>query len=138
MKKSIYLLVVCSSILFLGCKKNPDDNLSGTYSLKLDESRNMPENGKAGLLSLVELQDNRCPENIFCLTSGMSFLKIKLIDQKKQQVLQFCFDVCDRRDQVVRLNGTYYTIRLENVLPLPPGGSATHRPTATFTISKIE
>ncbi len=134
---SIIFACLVGLMLYPACKKDFSSNLSGVYELSLNTPQNMPTNGNGATITLLEIVDNRCPPNVFCLTTGISYIKLKFDDKKSEQIFQLCFELCDDKQKLVRLNGDYYFIHMERLTAIDNSSSTQINRMPVVSVRKI-
>ena len=74
-------------------------------------------------MTVIAIEDSRCPINASCVTAGFAMIKIKFEDEAKEQTIALCKGGCSiaaipTRDIIV-LNGNRYELELEDITPYP-------------------
>lgn len=93
-------------------------SFNSQFELKLDEKVFLPKAKKELTVSLVNINDNRCPENVQCITAGKAVAEIKLTSKDGSQAITEL--VLDQKTStgdttMVSLNETNYLIILSEV-----------------------
>ncbi|TKC10899.1 hypothetical protein FA048_12075 [Pedobacter polaris] len=126
-----FIAFILTILVFVqACKKGNSSDLSGTYEVSLDQTKQMPENGTSATLTLINVDDTRCPINANCVSAGYVLIKVKFRDKNGEQTIEICANDClDKvlRKNTIVLNGVSYTLKLMEVSPFPD----TSRPAST-------
>ena len=136
--QSITLILLICCAMQLGCKKDVSLDLSGTYSIKLNHTKNIPYKGKAATITVNTISDSRCPSNAVCVRAGDASVKLTIEDAKQKQVVELCKGDCGYTSKPgvkeLVLNDVLYTVTLDDVTPYPGEKNATQ--TAVISIKK--
>lgn len=122
--KSIQTYVMLLAIVsFIGCKKQTDIDLSGSYTIKSGETLLLPKNRKGAMLTASEFTDSRCPSNAICVWEGVGTGKFKFNDNIGAQTLELCIGACavvsKPKTQEIILNNITYKVELAALNPYP-------------------
>lgn len=87
------------------------------FELKLDERVFLPKAKKELAVSLLNISDNRCPENVQCITAGKATAEIKLSSKEgSETVTKLVLDQSATADTIsVTLDNTNYSIILSEI-----------------------
>lgn len=88
------------------------------FELKLDEKVFLPKARKELSVSLVNINDNRCPENVQCVTAGSATAEIKLTSKAgSEAVTKLVLDQSPNASDTIAviLDETNYSIILSEV-----------------------
>lgn len=87
------------------------------FELKLDEKVFLPKAKKELAVSLISINDNRCPENVQCITAGKATAEIRLTSKEgSEAVTKLVLDQSANADTIsVVLDETNYSIILSEV-----------------------
>ena len=137
---SLIALIACISFGYLGCKKQTDLDLSGTYILKSGQSLSIPTNRNLASLTAAELTDSRCPANAICVWEGIGTGKFIFKDNTKEQTIELCIGACavvsKPKTPEIILNSITYTVELTSLNPFPGTGTANETVKATILLKK--
>ena len=88
------------------------------FELKLDEKVFLPKAKRELVVSLVNINDNRCPENVQCMTAGNAIAEIKLTSKDgSEAITKLVLDqAANATDTIsVTLDDTNYSVILSEV-----------------------
>ena len=88
------------------------------FELKLNEKVFLPKAKKELVVSLVNINDNRCPENVQCITAGNATAEIKLTSKEgSEAITKLVLDQsANATDTIsVTLDETNYSVILSEV-----------------------
>jgi hypothetical protein len=88
------------------------------FELKLDEKVFLPKAKRELVVSLVNINDNRCPDNVQCITAGNAMAEIKLTSKDgSEAVTKLVLDQsANATDTIsVTLDQTNYSVILSEV-----------------------
>lgn len=90
---------------------------NAVFELKLDERVFLPKAKKELAVSLLNINDNRCPENVQCITAGKATAEIKLTNKEgSETVTKLVLDNASDTDTIsVTLDKASYSIILSEV-----------------------
>lgn len=142
-----FLFLAFISLLALGCAPEraqgtpPDESLRAGLDEKIRlgvaDSVLFQDGNNRFWLRLHQLDDNRCPLEVNCITGGKASVLLHL--EIQPEVLQFCIG-SDCREQnnsgLVEYNNERYTIVLEEVSPYPQEGNEQTPKQAIFKIKR--
>lgn len=103
---------------YIATEDSKSASFNTAFELKLDEKVFLPKSKKELSVSLVTLSDNRCPENVQCITAGKAIAQIKLTNKQGSEaiaklVLEQSADVSDTI--AVTLDEKQYSVILKEV-----------------------
>lgn len=109
--------VLLTSQGYKGREAEKTASFNTPFELKLDEKVYLPKAKKELAVSLVNINDNRCPENVQCITAGKATAEIKLIDKEGSElVTKLVLENASDTDTIsVTLNKTNYSVILNEV-----------------------
>ncbi len=87
------------------------------FELKLDEKVYLPKAKKELAVSLITINDNRCPENVQCVTAGKAVAEVKLTSKVGSEVVTKLVleNSADKDTIAVTLDKANYSIILSEV-----------------------
>src|SRR6478672_8426523 len=97
---------------YKGRELNKTASFNTPFELKLDEKVFLPKAKKELEVSLVTINDNRCPENVQCLTAGKATAEIKLVSKEGSEIVtKLELNQASAADTItVPLNKTNYSV----------------------------
>lgn len=103
---------------YIAPEESKSASFNTAFELKLDEKVFLPKSKKELSVSLVTISDNRCPENVQCITAGKAIAEIKLTNKQGSEaitklVLEQSATASDAI--AVTLDGKNYTVVLSEV-----------------------
>lgn len=109
--------VLLTSQSYKGRESDKTAAFNTPFELKLDEKVFLPKAKKELTVSLVNINDNRCPENVQCITEGKATAEIKLTNKEgSEAVTKLVLEQSAEADTIsVVLNETQYSIILNEV-----------------------
>jgi hypothetical protein len=120
MKKTILLALIC--IAAISCEKKddaaPQPDLNA-ISLSYQKATTVRTSGTDLKVELKEVNDSRCPINANCVSMGSAKLVFSISDASNQVNVDFEFKGDSKNEQVFKLGGTAYVLRVTEVLPYP-------------------
>ncbi len=124
LRKILNILFILA--LFTSCNKDEPDwvPINATFTLELNEQVKVIENNKRALyVSVVEIEDNRCPSDVICVRAGEALVKVIIEDIRNSQFnTLLCIGECSPSIKNIRSFVFYnleYTIQLIEVIPYP-------------------
>ncbi len=123
MKKIFFLVGVLVSML--ACQKNEDATIPQapieTVSIGAARETAVATNNTELKVTLLTVNDSRCPVNANCISAGTALLKFAVSDQEsKIEVVMNFSSALETANQVdFKLNGTSYRMSVTEVLPYP-------------------
>ncbi|MES2873057.1 MAG: hypothetical protein V4708_04995 [Bacteroidota bacterium] len=85
MTGAITLLITSQSYISSRDVKSAPFNTA--FEIKLDEEVFLPKSKKELSVSLLNVTDNRCPENVRCITGGKAVAQIKLTNKHGSEAI---------------------------------------------------
>lgn len=117
--KAILLSVIAILTILLlvqSCEKPGTSSLTGTHLLNKDKPKSVGGANQEIVITLVSLNDNRCPPNMQCFWEGYATADIKFKDENQEQTLTLCMLGCavvaKPSQQSIVLDGINYTVKL--------------------------
>lgn len=103
---------------YIAPEESKSASFNSVFELKLDEKVFLPKSKKELSVSLITISDNRCPENVQCITAGKAVAQIKLTNKEgsetiKELVLEQSAASSDTIE--VKLDGKNYYVILNEV-----------------------
>jgi hypothetical protein len=132
--RPLFLSIMLGSIVFFSACEKTDratSDLSGTYKIMLDQTIDLPKEGK---LTFSKFVDERCPPNANCVRSGPAIATLVFADSKINESFQLCFIGCDDMAKTITSNGIKYRIKLAEAPPASPWGYIIITVPTTITI----
>jgi hypothetical protein len=120
MKKTILLALIC--IAAISCEKKDDASPQpdlNAISLSYQKATTVRTSGTDLKVELKEVNDSRCPINANCVSMGSAKLVFSISDASNQVNVDFEFKGDSKNEQVFKLGGTAYVLRVTEVLPYP-------------------
>jgi len=111
-------VIVLASQSFLPGEASKTAPFNTPFDLKLDEKVFLPKARKELVVSLTSINDNRCPENVQCITAGNATAEIKLISKNGSEVVKkLVLDQSENASDTisVTLDQTNYSVILSEV-----------------------
>jgi hypothetical protein len=121
--RPLFLSIMLGSIVFFSACEKTDratSDLSGTYKIMLDQTIDLPKEGKKARLTFSKFVDERCPPNANCVRSGPAIATLVFADSKINESFQLCFIGCDDMAKTITSNGIKYRIKLAEAPPAIP------------------
>ena len=111
---------------FISCNKDEPEwvPINSTFILELNEQVKVIENNNRALyVSVVEIEDSRCPSDLVCVRAGEASVKVIIEDTRNSQFnTLLCIGDCSPSIKDIRSFVFYnieYTIQLIEVNPYP-------------------
>ncbi len=103
---------------YIAAEESKTAAFNTAFELKLEEKVFLPKSKKELGVSLLSIADNRCPENVQCITGGKAVAQIKLTNKEgseaiKELVLEQSASSSDTIE--VSLDGKNYSVILNEV-----------------------
>lgn len=103
-------------VLVQSCEKAENANLVGTHLLKKDKPKSVLGSNQKIDITLVSINDSRCPPDVQCVWEGYATADIKFKDENQEQTLSLCMLGCTvaakPKQQSIVLDGINYTVKL--------------------------
>jgi hypothetical protein len=103
-------LIFNITILMIFSCNGLNQNL-GVYNLRLNESQKIKELGNQ--IEVLEIQDSRCPKGANCITEGFARIKVKVIEDKSEKIIEF------RTDNKKEIFTDYFQYKIIDLIPYP-------------------
>ena len=110
--------LLLSSQGFIDPRESKTASFDSVFEIKLDEKVFLPKVKKELSVSLLNVIDNRCPENVQCITAGKAVAEIKLTNRKgSEAITKLVLDQsANATDTIaVTLDETNYSVILNEV-----------------------
>lgn len=138
MKRAGFIFLFISS--FYGC--NPDEpaivRIDDWFIIGIGEKVKIVDRNHALFLSLVEIEENRCPSDAFCVQAGQVLIKVVIEDTRNSQFSALlCLGNCSPSISNMKSFIFYnieYTIELKEVNPFP---TTTNRENVQTVVIKL-
>ncbi len=116
----------------------PSVKLDESFSLAQQDSAYFSNRGTQFWMHVEKITDNRCPEDVNCITGGKTLVQLRL--ENSAEYASFCLGADCRKEELnsflVEQNNESYTIVLEEVRPYPKTGTETVEKQAIFKIKQ--
>lgn len=111
------LIGILTVLLFIqACEKQDRSLLASEHLLNKDETLTINKDQKEIKITLLAIQDSRCPPNVQCVWEGYGTALLKFQDDNKSQNITTCIGACElmamRPQETLVLNGIDYKIKL--------------------------
>ena len=139
-QKLVFLFLLVVLLNCCATEKNPPATvpLDHSFGLAIRDSVQISADGATFWLQLQTIEDNRCPEEVNCITGGKAEALLKLENMPEPVLL--CIGADCRQEQkssfVLEHNNERYNIVLEEVTPYPQTGGETATKRAIFKIKR--
>lgn len=113
-----------------------------TFELGLEESVVLPVNNKELMISLIGINDSRCPGDVQCIWAGNARIQLRISAGTGPAALtELCLGSCDTEfkktdSTLIRLNERDYSVVLKALEPYPGKGSS-EKKKAALSLKKI-
>jgi hypothetical protein len=141
MKFNTVFFVFIVWLLFYTCNKNEPEwvRINDNFSLKLNEQiKVIDDRYRAMYVSVVEIEDSRCPSDVFCIHPGNAIVKVVIEDTRNSQFSTLlCIGDCSPSINDMRSFVFYnveYTIQLLGVDPVPAAANQKDRKSVVLNI----
>lgn len=139
------LLALLLLITAIACKKDKITDLSRDFSIEQSKTYNFEQDGNIlASVTLIAIEDSRCPINALCVTDGFGKVTLKIKDlsihTEKELTLYIGEGVPKEKKDLKQLNinGTNYVLQLKNINPLYYNTYSVKMPfTAYLSLTKL-
>ncbi|MFC4210070.1 hypothetical protein ACFOWA_02675 [Pedobacter lithocola] len=112
------MVIICLLAMTVACKKK-HETIKEVKEFKI----NTPKKVANATFTVISIVDNRCPENMNCVSPGSVSVYLKVQEDFDVHTLKFCVGDCKEigaiDDIIINLSNVKYEIKLINVIPLP-------------------
>lgn len=140
----IILILLLNGIIIAGCSAQKEMQLGvkleESFSLTLQESVRFIDDDTGFRVTVISIQESRCPADVNCITGGKATVLAEVENQPEH--ITFCTGAdCREAAQefnsfTVEQNNKCYTIVLEDVSPYPQEGNEMMEKQAIFKIKQ--
>lgn len=141
------LFVGLLTLLLMGCvaKGGGQERVKGYETVALEESLSLAVLDSIQLkdgdtqfwIRVEEVQDNRCPKDVNCITGGSATVQFAI--EHQPEVVELCIGAdCRGQENTLMFehNTKKYKVVLEEVVPYPETGATTETKQAIFKIKQ--
>ena len=129
-------------LLIAGCaaekEKQRQVGFEEAFQLAASDTVQLKQGSESFWISLEEIEDNRCPADVNCITGGKAVVRLQLAEMPEQ--VEICIGADCRGENknffLYEYNNRRYTIVLEEVVPYPQTGNETNAKQAILKIKR--
>jgi len=148
MKTVLRPLVASTFVLLLSLLACSKDSLNGTgeaffvipFELRIGRTVIFTKDSKELTISMISVNDSRCPINANCITAGNAIVKLRLSDNSGSETLtELCLGQCENSGsdtKQITLSNINYSITMKKVEPYPKLNDSQEKK-VLFSVSKI-
>lgn len=129
----------------LSCSKDSMNGIGEAYfvipfELRIGKPVIFTKDSKELTISMISVNDSRCPVNANCITAGNAIVKLRLSDNSGTEILtELCSGQCENLGsdtKQITLSNTNYSITMKKVEPYPKINDPQEKK-VLFSVSKI-
>ncbi|SDL94595.1 hypothetical protein SAMN05421813_10416 [Daejeonella rubra] len=141
-------LLAATFVLFLSMLSCSKDSMNGSgvayfdiiFELSIGRTVIFAKDSKELTISMISVNDSRCPINANCVTAGNAIVKLRLSDNSGSEVFtELCLGQCENSGsdtKQITLSNISYSITIRKVEPYPKIND-TQEKKVLFSVSKI-